>query len=64
MASERRPRSEVGATWSRMLAALVQARGGELRLPRHYLEAVPRSSKLTATVDPVTDDVVIRILRP
>jgi hypothetical protein len=47
-----------------MLAALVQARGGELRLPRHYLEAVPRSSKLSATVDPVTDDLVIRILRP
>jgi hypothetical protein len=47
-----------------MLAALVQARGGELRLPRHYIESVPRSSKLTATVDPVTDDVVIRILRP
>ena len=47
-----------------MLAAIVQARGGEVRLPRHYLDELPRSSKLTATVDPVTDDVVIRVRRP
>ncbi len=50
-------------TWLRLLAAIVASRGGELRLPRHYLDALSVEPRLTATLDPVTDDVVIRIRR-
>ena len=55
------PDPQVDETWTRLLAAIVEARGGELRLPRHYLDALPITTRITATLDPVTDDVVIRI---
>ena len=55
------PDPQVDETWTRLLAAIVDSRGGELRLPRHYLDALPITTRLTATLDPVTDDVVIRI---
>ena len=57
------PDPQVDVTWHRLLAAIVASRGGELRLPRHYLDALKQDPSLTATLDPVTDDVVIRIRR-
>jgi len=57
------PDPQVDVTWLRLLAAIVASRSGELRLPRHYLDALPVEPRLTATLDPVTDDVVIRLRR-
>jgi hypothetical protein len=57
------PDPQVDVTWHRLLAAVVASRSGELRLPRHYLDVLPDDPNLTATLDPVTDDVVIRIRR-
>ena len=63
MQDQEDPDPQVDVTWHRLLAAIVASRGGELRLPRHYLDALKQDPSLTATLDPVTDDVVIRIRR-
>ena len=63
MQDQEDPDPQVDVTWLRLLAAIVASRGGELRLPRHYLDALSVEPRLTATLDPVTDDVVIRIRR-